>query len=131
MARSLRSRTNGRLHSLALGFVLLAAMACGPAELSAVPDDLTGTWRTRAPGYERSYLRLEARRFTIGMGQFELFTYAIDRVERSQEPGGTLVYALHYTAEEGYPDKLILTVDPAAPARFVMGSASQVWKRDG
>jgi len=116
---------------LALGVLLLAVSGCGPTELAAVPDVLTGTWRTQTPGYEKSYLKLASNSFTLGADQRDIGSYAIERIELSARESGEQVYALHYTAEEGYPDKLVLTVDPAVPFRFVMGATAQVWKRDG
>ena len=113
---------------LALGLLVLTG--CGTAELSEVPAELLGTWRIDAPGYERSYLEIAPRRFVIGMGSFELYDYAIDRIETDTDRSGDRIVELHYTAEAGYPDKLVLIVDQHATDTFTLGSRSQTWVRD-
>jgi hypothetical protein len=112
--------------------VLLAvlALACGPPTLPEPPAELIGTWRTTTPGYERSYLRIERDRLTIGMGPFVLDDHPIVRIERSTEDSGDRVYELFYVADEGYADSIRVSTRPGVENALRIANRAEPWTRD-
>lgn len=103
---------------------------CGPTELSAPPDVLLGTWRTAAPGYERSFLKIEPEVLTIGMGPFALDRYPIEAITVTTDRRGHDRYELHYTAVEGYEDSIEMTVESHHPPTVTLKHPAHPWRRD-
>lgn len=108
---------------------LVAVTGCGLFDSRDSPDELIGTWRTDSEGYERSYLEIERDRLVIGMGQFELYDVAIDRVSRTQRSAHEIEYVLHYTAVEGYSDSFRLDYRPGEVPTLRMQRPAGLWKR--
>ena len=98
-----------------LALVMAALVSCGTAQLSEPPEEIVGTWRTSAPGYERSFFTIEPKRVTISMGTFELYQYPIERIDHTVDRRGHERYVLHYTAVEGYADSIELTLESGNP----------------
>ena len=113
-----------------LVLVLCVLLSCGRSTLPAPPDEILGTWRTSARGYERSFLTIEPTKLTIGMGKFSLFEYPIERVDYSVSSSGQDTYELHYESVEGYEDSIVVRVQRGAETFLTMDHPTEPWRRD-
>ncbi len=130
MALRFNFKKSGILRLLLLWLLLVPAAACGPSQLPEPPALLVGTWRTEAPGYDRSYLTIEPEVLVIGMEPFALSRHDIHRVEHTVDSRGHDRYELHYTADEGYDDSIEITVESLNPPIITMKHPAHPWRRD-
>ena len=115
--------------AVALVALALAAGACGPRTIDALPEGVLGVWKTRGARYENRYLEIRPNVFVLGVGRLEMDKQDIERVEVGRDGEGNDVYHLHYTADGGYPDTLVLIrFDTATPALRV-GEIPHLWTR--
>jgi hypothetical protein len=122
-------RASGRA-LVALG---LLALACGgPRRLEHVPGELIGLWKTSAPRYAQHFLRIEPGFFVLGVAGMDLDRLRVDAVDEDEDGDGHRVYRLHYTADEGYADALVLTYvinthGTASRRALRIGSRPDLW----
>lgn len=112
------------------GIALVALVAaCGPQKIDAVPDALLGVWKTRGARYENRFLEIRPDVFVLGVAKLDMDKQAIEFIEHERDADGKDVYHLHYTADGGYADTLVLTrFDTATPALRV-GEIPHLWTR--
>lgn len=112
---------------LALALVL-APLGCSES-LQTLPTELLGTWKTDSPAHANRFLQLGGGTFVLGVAGLDLDVVAIERIERTRDAEERTLYRLHFHADEGYDDVLLLTMlgDAASPALRI-GAQPQVWR---
>ena len=115
----------------ALGLMLaigLTSLGCAES-LQTVPMELLGTWKTDSAAHANRFLQLRGSTFVLGVAGMDLDVVAIERIERTRDADEHTVYRLHFHADEGYDDVLVLTMlgEAARPALRI-GAQPQVWR---
>jgi hypothetical protein len=105
---------------------LATATGCG-AEPVAVPKDLLGLWKTESPRHAKTFLEIRSHSLMLGVAGMELDVLEIEGLEHATDRGGNDVYRFHYTADEGYPDVLVVTRLRSSRG-ILVASGSDVWR---
>lgn len=130
MSCSMKMPGNVRAFACAGLMLALGLSAFGCAEqLKTVPTELLGTWKTDSAAHANRFLRLRSSAFVLGVAGLELDVAPITRIERTRNADANTVYHLHFHADEGYQDVLVLTmVGEASDATLRIGAQPQVWR---
>lgn len=104
-------------------------MACGPKTEDGVPTDLRGRWITSEPKYQGRYLEIQPDRLIWGVGEFELDTHPIEKIESRPEVNKQTRYWLHYTESEGYPNALEVVLHRSSRPAIRFPNRPEVWIR--
>jgi hypothetical protein len=111
----------------AAGLALLLALACGPRRLDDVPDDLLGTWRTRAPRYEKNFFEVRRDALVLGVAGRELDVLPIRELDWTSDSDGNAIYRFHFVADEGYEDVLVVTRLRGGERAIRLASRADLW----
>lgn len=113
------------------GLLLVAALlpACGPRREEGVPTDLRGRWITSEPRYDGRYLEIRPDRLVWGVGEFELDSHPIEKVESRREANQQTHYWLHYTETAGYPHALEVLLHRGARLALRFPNRPELWIR--
>jgi hypothetical protein len=115
------------LRHCAVGLGLLLALACGPQKLDAVPSDLLGVWRTRAPRYEKSFFEVRRDKLVLGVSGLDLDVLPIEAIDWTSDVEGNAIYRFHFTADEGYPDVFLVTRVGSGTRAIRLASRADLW----
>lgn len=85
-------------------FILFIVVGCEREVI--VPQTLTGTWKTSAPGYADNYMKFTKDTLIYGIGNGEEISHKIKKIESEQIANKT-VYTFYYIDAEG--DKTFLS----------------------
>ena len=110
-----------------VGLGLLLALACGPRRLDSVPPDLLGTWRTRAPRYQKNFFEVRPDALVLGVAGRELDVLPIRELDWAQDDAGNGIYRFHFVADEGYEDVLVVTRLGNGARAIKLASRADLW----
>jgi hypothetical protein len=120
-------RADSVRRAAALGIALLFALACGPRRLDGVPSDLLGTWRTRAPRYEKNFFEVRRDVLVLGVAGQELDVLPIQEIDWTTDGHGNVIYRFRFLADEGYPDVLLVTRVGSGARAIRLASQADLW----
>ncbi|MGI9431710.1 MAG: hypothetical protein ACR2PQ_05835 [Myxococcota bacterium] len=126
MASSSLSRRTSLLATL---FLALGSFACGPAELDAVPEKLLGIWKTRGARYENRFVEIHPEKFIVGVKHQDMDRIMIRAVDHRRGRDGGHEYRLHYQANEGYDDALVVRYHESFVPTVKFGEIPHLWTR--
>jgi hypothetical protein len=114
-----------------LAALLLAALhvACGPRTLDHVPPELIGVWKTASGPRARNFLEIRPGALVLGVAGIAFDELPIQSVDVQVRRDGAWVYRLHYLADEGYPDALVVVRPSSTRAEIQVGSRAEPWRR--
>lgn len=113
------------LACLALGLALLA----GCREPVAVPSELQGSWVCEDARYVERTLEVRPQEVRFLLQGRVIDVHAVEGLRRGRERRHVVTYTLQFTAAEGYPDALELTLERGAVARLRVGARRAVWTK--
>lgn len=87
-------------------FLLVLIFVVGCAREVIVPQTLTGTWKTSAPGYADNYMKFNKDTLIYGIGNGEEISHKIKKIDIKQL-GHRTAYTFYYIDAEG--DKTFLS----------------------
>jgi hypothetical protein len=113
----------------ALPLVAVVLMACGPRQEGGVPTDLQGRWITAEARYRDRYLEIRSDRLIWGVGEFELDSHPIEKVESRPADDRQTHYWLHYTETQGYPHALEVLLHRGSRLALRFPNRPETWLR--
>ncbi len=86
-------------------------LGCQHRQLSSVPEDLIGVWKTAERKYADRYFELKKDRVIFATGDWSVSAHPIDRVEEYEE-NGKILYIIYYPSSEGDEYQFSFYYDP-------------------
>ena len=109
-------------------FLLLLIFVVGCSHEVAVPQNLTGTWKTSAPGYADRYMKFTKDTLIYGIGNSEEMAHRINKID-SEQLGQRTVYTFYYTDAEGDKTFLSVTYRPDAGGTIQIKNDNKIWEK--
>ncbi|MCZ6879009.1 MAG: hypothetical protein O7G29_12790 [Acidobacteria bacterium] len=91
--------------------IFITFLGCQHRQLSSVPEDLIGVWKTAERKYSDRYFELKKDRIIFATGGWGVTAHPIDRIEERRE-NGNLLYIIYYPNGPGDEIEFSFYYDP-------------------